>query len=70
MLCWIICFGIILDCIVIFVVCNFWKSPFYCRCNVGFSMGTNKNLFFFFGLFLANLVGYVCRSHVCRQSTA
>jgi hypothetical protein len=29
----IICFGIILDCIVIFASCNFLKSLFYCRYN-------------------------------------
>jgi hypothetical protein len=42
----IICFDIIVDCIVIFTVCNFWKSPFYCIYNAGFSFGTNMNLFF------------------------
>jgi len=55
----IIWFGIIVDCIVIFSVCNFWKSPFYCRYNAGFSMCTNKIISF--GLFLANLVGLFCR---------
>jgi hypothetical protein len=44
---------------VIFPVCNFWKSPFYCCYNVGFSMCTNKNISF--GLLLANLVGFFCR---------
>jgi hypothetical protein len=44
---------------VIFSVCNFWKSPFYCRYNAEFSMGTNKNISF--GLLLANLVGFFCR---------
>jgi hypothetical protein len=34
----IIYFGIIVDCIVIFTICNFWKSPFYCRYNAEFSM--------------------------------
>jgi hypothetical protein len=43
----------------IFPVCNFWKSPFYCRYNAGFSMYTNKNIFF--GSFLSNLVGFFCR---------
>jgi hypothetical protein len=42
----IICFGIILDSIVIFAGCNFWDSPIYCRDNAGFSFGTNKNLIF------------------------
>jgi len=46
---------------VIFVDCNFWKSPFYCRYNAGFSFGTNKNLTFL-RLFLENLVGYFCRN--------
>jgi hypothetical protein len=44
---------------VISLVCNFWKSPFYYHYNAGFSMCTNKNIFF--GLFLANLVGFFCR---------
>jgi hypothetical protein len=52
-----ICFGIILDRIVIFASCNFWKSPFYCCYNARFSFGTNKNLTFL-RLFLANLVDY------------
>jgi hypothetical protein len=34
----IIYFGIIVDCIVIFHVCNFWKSQFYYRYNAKFSM--------------------------------
>jgi hypothetical protein len=50
-----ICFGIILDYIVIFTGCNFWKSPFYCRYNAEFSFGTDKNLIFL-RLFLANLL--------------
>jgi hypothetical protein len=37
------------DCIVIFHVCNFWKSPFCCR-------------YISFGLLLANLVGFFCRT--------
>jgi hypothetical protein len=40
-------------------VCNFWKSPFYYRYNAEFSMCTNKIIYF--GLFLANLVGFFCR---------
>jgi hypothetical protein len=28
--------SVLVDCIVIFHVCNFWKSPFYCRYNAGF----------------------------------
>jgi hypothetical protein len=32
----IICFGIIVDCNVIFPVCNFWESPFYCSYNAEF----------------------------------
>jgi hypothetical protein len=55
----IIWFSIIVDCIVIFFVCNFWKSPFYCSYNARFSMCTNKIISF--GLFLANLVGLFCR---------
>jgi hypothetical protein len=55
-----ICFDIILDCIMIFAGCNFWKSPFYCCYNVGFFLGTDKNLIFL-RLFLANLVGYFCK---------
>jgi hypothetical protein len=56
-----ICFGIILDCIMIFVGCNFWKSSFYCRYNARFSFGTYKNLTFL-RLFSANLIGYFCRN--------
>jgi len=52
----IIWFGIIVDCIMIFSVCPFWKSPSY---NAGFSMCTNK--INSFGLFLANLVGLFCK---------
>jgi hypothetical protein len=68
LLCGIIWFGIIVDCIVIFSVCNFWNSLFYCCYNAGFSMCTNKIISF--GLFLANLVGFFLQNHVCRQSTA
>jgi len=70
-----ICFGIILECIVISAGCNFRKNPFYCRYNAGFSFGTNKNLNFL-RLFLANIVGYFCSNmsagspqHRVRQRT-
>jgi hypothetical protein len=57
-----LCFGIILDRIVIFVDCNFWKSPFYCRYNARiFFFKTNKNLIFL-RIFLENLVGYFCKN--------
>jgi hypothetical protein len=55
----IIYFGIIVDYIVIFLGCNFWKSPFYCHYNARFSMCTNKNISF--GLLLANIFGFFCR---------
>jgi hypothetical protein len=36
-------------------ICNFWKSPFYCRYNAKFFLGTNKTLislrFCFFGIY-------------------
>jgi len=41
--------------------CFFWKNPFYCYHNAGFSMCTNKIIFFGL-LFLANLVGFFCRT--------
>jgi len=69
----IICFSIIVDCIVKFTVWNFWKSPFYCRYNDGFSIWTDLILF---ELLLANLVGYFSRimiadspQHRVRQRT-
>jgi hypothetical protein len=31
---------------VVSFVCNFWKSPFYCRYNAEFSMCTNKIISF------------------------
>lgn len=57
----IICFCSIVDCIVIFIVFNFWKSPIYCRYTAGFSFGTNKNLIFL-RIFFTKLVGYFCRN--------
>jgi hypothetical protein len=39
-----ILFDIILNCIVTFTDCNFWKIRFYCRYNAGFCFQTNKNL--------------------------
>jgi hypothetical protein len=64
----IIRFGIIDDCFVISHVCNLLKSLFYYCYTAGFSMCTNKIIFF--GLFLANLVGFFLQNHVYRQSTA
>jgi len=56
-----VCFGILLDCIELFTVCNFWKVHFTTVIMLIFFFGTNKYLIFL-RIFLAYLVGnYFCK---------
>jgi hypothetical protein len=59
--------SVLVDCIVIFHVCNFWKSPFYCRYNAGFFCELTR---IFFWIIIDKSCWFLLKNQLYRQSTA